>query len=327
MQENASGEGLICGYLFDGDGAATELGPNSFTHPIPSLGFLWLHLDREAKRTADWLRGESGIDAHIVDALLAEDTRPRCTAYGDGILLNLRGVNLNPGASPEDMVSVRLWIEPHRVISNRRLRLLAIQDIRDAMATGDQIRAPGDIVVRLCINLLDRMEPTLVDLADRVDDLEETVLTAQTDTIRSQLTSLRHRAVLLRRYIVPQRDAVEHLLRLQDDWFDEVNRNRLSEAANRITRFAEELDAIRDRCGFIQDDLETRLSYQMNRTIYYLSVVAGIFLPLSFVAGLLGINVGGIPGEKNEWGFWVVCLILALVGAFEIWFFRRRKWL
>ena len=99
------------------------------------------------------------------------------------------------------------------------------------------------------------------------------------------------------------------------------------EAANRVTRYAEELDSIRDRCGLVQDDLETRLNFQMNRTIYHLSVVAGIFLPLSFVAGLLGINVGGIPGEKNEWGFWLVCGALALVAVFEIWFFRRRKWL
>lgn len=318
---------LICAYIFDGRGGYRELGSEAFTTDIPEEGFLWLHLDRHASETDRWIRRESNIDVHITDALLAEETRPRCTPYGDGFLLNLRGVNLNPGATPEDMVSVRLWIEPNRIVSNRRLRLMAVQDIRDAIATGNVPKRPGDLIARLCAILLDRMEPNLVELSDRTDDLEESALNVSTDKARIELGQLRHRAVMLRRFISPQRDAIGQLTRLEGDWFDTNDRNILQEATNRVTRFAEDLDMLRDRCAAIQDDLEMRMAYQMNRTIYHLSVIAGIFLPLSFVAGLLGANVGGIPGEKHEWGFWVVCGAMALVAAFEIWFFRRRKWL
>jgi len=319
-------EGLICSYIFDGRGDASEIGASGLTTEPPQVGFLWLHFDRQSDSAVEWLR-ESNIDQLVVDALLAEETRPRCTLYADGVLLNLRGVNLNPDANPEDMVSVRVWIEQHRVISNRRNRLLAVQDIRDAMATGDHLKGPGDLITRLCRNLLDRMEPTILDLADRADELEEQVLTSETDDIRKELAAIRHRAIRLRRFVVPQRDAIEQLRVLRTELFDDDNHNLLTEAANRVTRFAEELDSIRDRCGVIQDDLETRLSYQMNRTVYYLSVIAGIFLPLSFVAGMLGINVGGIPGEKSEWGFWAVCAILGAVGLFELWLFRRQKWI
>ena len=109
---------------------------------------------------------------------------------------------------------------------------------------------------------------------------------------------------------------------MKTEHFDDNNHNLLTEAANSVTRFAEELDSIRDRCSVIQDDLETRKSYQMNPTVYFLSVMAGLILPLSFVADMLGINVEGIPGEKSEWGFWIVCAILAVVGLFELWLFR-----
>lgn len=320
-------ESLICAYEFDGQGNFKEIDDRPLTQPPPPQGFQWLHFDRQSAQTGDWITQSSGIDDHIAVALLAEETRPRCTPYGDGYLLNLRGVNLNPGANPEDMVSIRLWIEPNRVISNRRLRLLAVQDIRDRIADGEVPRTPGDIVVSLCGNLLDRMEPTLVELMDRVDELEEVILNSQVERNREELNNIRHRAILLRRFIVPQRDAIAQLVRMEGDHFSARNENLLTEAANRITRFAEELDAIRDRCGAIQDNLETQLMYRMNRTIYQLSVIAGIFLPLSFVAGVLGINVGGIPLEKSAWGFLSVCLMLGAIGALEFWYFRRRGWL
>ena len=115
---------------------------------------------------------DSDIDQHVVKALLAGETRPRCTLYIDGVLLKLRSFNLNHGANPEDMVSVRVWIAQHRVISNRRNRLLAIQDIRDAMAASERLEGPGDLVTKLSRNLLDRMEPRIFDLADRADDLK-----------------------------------------------------------------------------------------------------------------------------------------------------------
>lgn len=320
-------ESLICAYEFDGSGKFLELDTEAFDRSPPSTGFLWLHLNRQSPHTDEWIRASSEIDGHICDALLAEDTRPRCTPYGDGFLLNLRGVNLNPGANPEDMVSVRLWVEPNFVVSNRRARLMAVQDIRDAIAEANVPQKPGDLVAQLCGNLIDRIEPIITDLGDRVDELEETVLTARTEEIRTELSKLRHRAVLLRRFIVPQCDAIGQLNRLTGDWFGLHNKNILTEVSNRITRFAEELDAIRDRCALIQDDLEMRLAYQMNRTIYHLSVIAGIFLPLSFITGLLGANVGGIPGEKNEWGFIIVCVGLLVVAVFEVWLFRRRKWI
>jgi len=320
MTESIEKSGLICAYQFDGSGSYTELAEEAFETPSPSHGFLWLHLSREAQGVGTWLNERSGIESRFVATLLAEDTRPRCTVCDEGILLNLRGVNLNPGAAPEDMVSVRLWVEKHRVISDRRLRLMAIQDIRDAMSTGERIESPGDLIAHLCRNLLDRMEAVVIDLADRVDELEESVLTTQSDKVRVELGSIRHRAVLLRRYVAPQRDAIEQLANLQIEYLGPGSRNLLMEAANRVTRYAEELDSIRDRCGLVQDDLETRLNFQINRTIYHLSVVAGIFLPLALLR-VFSVSMSAEFLAKKKWRFWLVCGALALVAVFEIWFF------
>jgi zinc transporter len=102
---------------------------------------------------------------------------------------------------------------------------------------------------------------------------------------------------------------------------------RLRETADRTTRYVEDLDAIRDRATVTQEELNARLAEQMNKTMYILSIVAGIFLPLGLLTGLLGINVGGIPGTESHWAFAIFCVLLLIVAVGQVWLFKRKKWM
>ena len=86
-------------------------------------------------------------------------------------------------------------------------------------------------------------------------------------------------------------------------------------------------DAARERAQVAQDELTHRLSEYINRNMYTLSIVAAIFLPLGLITGYLGINVGGIPGEKWDWAFTVVGAMLITFALIEVWLFRRLRWL
>ena len=133
-------DGLICAWRLDGKGGGTEIGWDALSEGA-ELGNTWAHLHFESERVRKWLREESGLSSLVAEALLYEETRPRCAAVGDGLLINLRGVNLNPDANPEDMVQLRLYVDRHRIVSVRRRRLMAVQDIRDRLAEG---RGPID---------------------------------------------------------------------------------------------------------------------------------------------------------------------------------------
>ncbi len=137
----------------------------------------------------------------------------------------------------------------------------------------------------------------LSELDDRVDELEDEVLGGESYELRAKIGSLRRETISLRRYLAPQRDAVARLQNERVPWLDEVTRVHLREIADRTTRYVEDLDSARDRAAVTQDELNSRLSERMNKTMYVLSIVAGIFLPLGLLTGLLGINVGGIPGH------------------------------
>lgn len=319
-------DGLLWAFRLDGKGGGAALDWEKLPGGGDAAG-TWVHLHLEGARTADWLRNESGLPPVAAEALLYEETRPRCTLIDDGFLINLRGVNLNPGSDPEDMVSVRIYIDKSRMVTVRRRRLMALQDTRDGLAAGTGARTMSDLLQEVASRLLDRMGPVIADLDDAIDDLEDRVLLETQATLRGELWAMRRQAIALRRYVAPQREAMARLVTERVTWIDARAGQRLREVADRITRYVEDLDSGRERAAIIQDELTTRLNEQMNRNIYVLSVIAGIFLPLSLVSGLLGINVAGIPGEKWPWSFTVVSGGLLLLGLLEYVLFRRLKWI
>jgi len=294
----ADSDGLFFACLLDGNGGCQEMDWAGVRAWKPGDGIIWVHLDRSAPAVRGWLEGESSLDPLVADALLAEDTRPRSAVFDDGVLVNLRGVNLNPDAIPEDMVSVRVWMEPERIVSTRRLRVLAIQDLRDDLARGKGARTGPGFLIRLAQSLTDRLQPIESGIGETLDELEDALVAGDLDVLGERLTPLRRQTIALRRHLAPQRDALTRLHADGDDFFDDHQRARLREVVDRVYRIVEELDAMRERAAIIQDERRTRISERMDKAIYVLSIVATVMLPLTFVTGLLGMNVGGIPGER-----------------------------
>lgn len=316
---------LINAFVFDGSKTARAVDAREVESWTPGSGWLWVHLDRTSDETEPWLRDVAGLDPLAVEALLAEETRPRSVTNGDGLLVILRGVNLNIGADPEDMVAVRIWVDAHRIITLRARRLMAAQDLRASIECGNVPPTPGALLVELADHLIERMAPVLDELSDAVDQLEEDVLEAPSHELRPRLSQLRRQAISLRRFLTPQREVLARLYADRTALFSDLDRNRMREVQDRLTRYVEELDSARDRAAVTQEELVGRISDQMNKNMYVLSLVAGVFLPLGLLTGLLGINVGGVPGEKNDWAFEIVCVILVALAGVVLWLFRRMR--
>jgi len=288
-----------------------------------SIAYRWIHCDLDHPDTRDWLG--SCVDEIVTDALMLEDTQPRCTGHGPGLLINLRGVNLNPESEPEDMVSIRLWAEPGLVISVRRRRLMAVVSLREAMERSEAPTSIGDFLETLTAGLTVRMGPVVTGLADRLDEIETQGIDA-TEALRGDLADLRRTTIQLRRYIAPQRDALERLRQDPNKLLSDANRVALRETADQLTRMVEEFSAVRERALILTDQLSDLRAEAMNKTMLILSIVAAIFLPLSFLTGLMGVNLAGIPGAGHAAAFTVFCLFLVLLGAGLTWWIRTRNW-
>jgi zinc transporter len=319
--------GLVCAYKLDGAGGGQPLDWDGVSAWTPADGLLWVHLDYAGAEAIRWLRHDSGLDHLTAEILLTREVRPRMLRMGDALLVLLRGVNTNPGADPEDMVAIRVWIEPGRIISLRHRNLAAVADLRTLIDDGRGPNSPGSFLAMVSDRLIDRMGPVINELEDEVDALEDTVLSAEDRTLRSELRHFRRTAIALRRYLAPQRDVMARLPHETMPWMDELSSARLREVADRITRYVEDLDEARERAAVTQDELANRIGDQLNRNTYVLTVIAAVFLPPSLLTGLLGVNVGGMPGLQNPWGFAVTVGAILLMGAFEIWAMKKLKWI
>lgn len=319
--------GIIHACTINGDGHGKPLQGDDISKTIKDNALGWVHLDANDPESRAWLKKEiTYLDHIIIDALLAEETRPRILEFEEGALLILRGVNLNENAQAEDMISIRLWIDASRIISIQRRPLKAIKDIQERLMAGKGPKNAGDFICALTSRLFERMEPVFSELDERLDDIEERVMEEPDISERQAITVIRKQAIIFRRYIAPQRDVIAHLRTSEQPWLDQMHKRRLQESFDRVVRYVEDLDAMRERAQIVKDELASVLADRLNKNMYVLSVVAAIFLPLGFLTGLLGINIACIPGAEHPQAFWVFIAMLVALVISQIIIFKKLKW-
>ncbi|TMQ10422.1 MAG: zinc transporter ZntB [Deltaproteobacteria bacterium] len=324
--EPTAPSGLAHAILLDGRGGGERLDWNGIARWTPGDGALWLNLDYTAPDAQRWLALASHIDPVIRDALLDDDPRPRAAAHGDALLLIVRAINLNEGAAPEDMLSIRAWIEPHRMVTLRHRKSRSIKAIAAELDRGTGPAAIGPLTASLVERVLEYAATRVDTLGDAIAACEDQVLTETRGELRTQLADHRRRAIALRRFLAPQREAFARLAQVPVPWLDANARARIVESADRMTRTVEELDAARDRAAVTQEELQSKVGETTNQRLYVLSMITAVFLPLGFVCSLLGVNVGGVPLQHEDWAFWALCGLFVGFVALQLWFFRRRGW-
>jgi zinc transporter len=321
--------GLLHALVLDGKGGSRSIARTELDclqlQPHESV---WLHWDRSHPQTQTWLRTASGLNEFVCDLLLEENTRPRLLPLPDDqLLLFLRGVNLNPGAEPEDMVSVRIFAAAQQVISLRLRSLRATDELIELLAQGKGPKTASELLLYLSQYLTDKVQKVVSELTELVDEVEEAMDADERHVPEhGKMLHIRRRAAGLRRFLAPQREIYAQLTRIKMPWFVADDADYWNELNNSLTRYLEELELSRERVGLVLESEDRRLNERMNRTMYRFGIITGIFLPMSFLTGLLGINVGGIPGSDNPYGFVMACSLMVVVALGQWWMFRRLRW-
>jgi zinc transporter len=310
----------------DGEGGASPISLSAAVAADADTP-IWINIDFSDPHAAEWAWNESGLDDSIVGAMLDTESRPRTLQHGSGVLTMLRGVNLNPGARLEDMISVRTWLQPGRVVTASRRCLRSLTEIRQNIEQGNGPPTPS----QLLIDLIDRLNHYI---GEGIEQIEEHIDRAEDEAARdgslnrsSSFNQLRRQTAQIRRYLSPQREALDRLARVTESVFSAGEMIELREQLNRLTLSLEDLDLVRERALVAQEEFLALLAHEQNARMLVLSIVAAIFLPLSFLTGLMGMNVAGLPGTVNPWSFWILVLLMLLTAGGILLLFRARRWL
>lgn len=316
---------FVFGFQLDGSGSGKAIEPGTETISESAGLPTWYHLDYSAGDAERWML-DRGIPPQVAETLTRSDSRPRALTFGDGVLVVLRGVNSNPGAEPEDMVSLRLWIQRGRLISVRQRRLLSAQDVRATVEAGNGPVDIPDLVNTIIERVADRIGDFVDTIEERIDAYEQDVETDNPNEVRRDVTALRRQTAVVRRFLAPQRDALDSLYRHSLDILDDNQTYMVREQSDRITRYVEDLDLIRERALVIQEELMNRIAQQQNARMYVLSIVAAVFLPITFISGVFGMNVGGLPGVEETSSFWILTGVMFIISAVVMGLFWIKRW-
>ena len=286
----------------------------------------WLHLNYTQQRSAEWLQSTHLIPDAVRDGLAGDSMRPRVSRLGDGFMITLRSVNLNSDSRPDQLVAVRVFINDKLIVSTRRRKVSAIDDVLIELQNGNGPVDCGGWLVDLCDTLTDHASEFIDELHEKIIALEDALMDQQVPP-RGELALLRKQLIVMRRYMTPQRDVYARLASEKLGWMDDDERRRMQEIADRLGRGLEDLDSGISRTGVLSDEIASVMAESMNRRTYTMSLMAMLFLPTTFLTGLFGVNLGGIPGGEWHLGFGVFCLSLVVIVVAVAMWLKKRKWL
>lgn len=319
---------LLYGRVLDGKGGGRRIDwaeAQGWT-PKDEGEVLWLHLCRSRPGVQDWLESDLGIPEPTAELLVSDLTRPRAFRDGDTLVATLRGINFNPGSEPEDMVSMQLWSDGRRVVTLRRLPL---QTPRDTLAEIDAGHGPTDagaLITWLTEHMIAHMNTAIIDMNQSIDEMEDAGPDCDTEEVLEEIARIRRESLALKRHMSPQHEALEFISRGAPAWFEPHDRREIAETIARLSRFLDDIDISKESALVLQDDIRARSAARAERTNSLLTIMATLFLPLTFLTGLLGMNVAGIPHADHPLAFAAVVLLCAVILVIQLTLFKRWRW-
>jgi zinc transporter len=307
----------------DGKGGVSDIANDTVfdsEHPC------WLHLDYTRSESQNWLATTALLPDTVRDALAGDSTRPRVSRLGEGTFITLRCINGSTDERPDQLVALRVYIDERLIVSTRRRKVLALDDVISDLNQGTGPTNSGGWLVEVCDALTDHATEFIDHLHDKIMDLEDQLLDQEVPP-RGVLALIRKQLIVMRRYMAPQRNVYSRLVSERLNWMDDDNRRRMQDIADRLGRGLDEIDACIARTAVMADEIAQLMQESLARRTYTMSVMAMVFLPTTFLTGLFGVNLGGIPGGSWHFGFGLFCVMLLVLIGGVIWWLRRGNWL
>lgn len=286
---------------------------------------LWLHFNLNDTRARHWIETCDRLPPSARALFLASDPRIQTERTGKGFMGVLGDLNYEFDTDPDGFGLLRIYVDQHCVISGRRRPLKAIDRLRRDLLTGLSLETPVHLVVHLLQHLSEMFDSIVVDHGDRIDDIEDRILKAHFHRERGELGRIRRLLTGLHRQVRANRHALLKLMARLSDWCDQADEALLRHNIEQLDAVIQDLELVQERARLLQEEIAGRLEEAVNRNLYVLSIVTTLFLPVTLISGIFGMNVGGLPWTEDVMGYGKVMLIMVLTFAMTIALLRQRR--
>ena len=323
--------GLICGYLFAGGGAGVAVDLAAALawladDAAPQGDFVWLHFNLTDAGAEPWIADNLAVAPEFFEALHEGSRSTRIEDARDTLVAVVNDVSFEFSFDPSQIETLWVNVGPRMAITARVHPLRSIDRLRHAVRQGITFRSSVLFLDRLLRDQGDVMVRIVRQATLQVDDVEDKLLVGRLGDKREDLGRLRRVLVRLQRLLAPEPGALFRLLRQPPAWIAEHDLDELRQSTEEFSLVLRDLAALQERIKLLQEEIAAQVGEQTNRSVFTLTVVTVLALPINIIAGLLGMNVGGIPLAQSEHGFLVILVIVSTFTAVAGWLaFRGRE--
>ncbi len=319
----ADQHGLICGFAFGADGIGQPVEPDQAVQHLASGalsdGFVWLHFNLAQVSTEKWLRQQLQL-SEVFYETLREASRSTRVELDDGTLVAvLNDVHYDFTFEPSDISTLWISVSKTLIVTGRLQPLRSVDRLRDAVRRGTPIASSVALLVHLMHDQGDVLANIVRQVTARIDTIEDKLLAGRLESKRADLGVSRRLLVRLQRLLAPEPAALFRLLKKPPPWIHEADIEDLHQSSEEFNVALSDMAALQERIKLLQEEIAGRVAEANNRSLFVLTIVTVLALPINIIAGLLGMNVGGIPLADHAHGFWIVVAIIVSFTAIAAW--------
>jgi len=328
--------GLIVGYLFDAEHAPKPIDARAAAtlleaaHPQSESNrqdrFIWLHFNLANSGAQRWLIQHAKLSPSFFEALQNKLRSTRVERDENWLVAVVNDVHFDFSFDSSDISTLWINLDDAMVVTARHMPLRSVDQLRTRIKGGLTFHSTSEFLEHLLRSQADVLVDIVRTVTSRIDDIEDDLLNGKPVHKRARLGSLRRLLVRLQRLLAPEPASLFRLLQHPPPWMTPADVQALREASEEFSVVLSDMASLRERIKLLQEEVSTAMTEESNRTLFVLTSVTVLALPINIMAGLFGMNVGGIPFGQNDRGFWLVVLIVVVVTGTGAWFtFRRRK--
>ena len=318
----------VVAYVLDGKGGAEKIEPNDVKKELKKGKAVWVHLNLAYFNSENRNQEFPYINKWVFDNLICSDIHgSKIRIYQNRLLLILKTLRSSSGMLSDDFDVLRIYLKGNLIITASMKSGVDFSETNRRFNSQNGPKEAIEVLLYILESILDNIVHSIDSVEDMVNDVEEKIVIGKVQDSHYPLLSklLRH-VIVIRRFIIPEREIVDILVRQGGQFLSPEMERRFRDNFDRNRRIIEEVDLTEKRIRLNQDFLSHLEDRKTQRNTYMLSIVSGVFLPLSYVASVFGMNLSGIPLSEYQFGFLLVNIIMVIIGIF-IWFlFKRLKW-
>ena len=323
--------GLVWGYLFGQGLQAVQIDSGAALAWLQTAEaeregqFIWLHFNLSNTASEKWLTAHANLAEEFYETLHLGSRSTRIELAENTLIAVVNDVLHNFSFEESDISTLWVNVRRHVMVSARRKPLQSIERVRQAVKQGEPVRSSVELLVHLLRDQADVLVKIVRDAVARVDTIEDKLLAGHPTAQREDLGAMRRVLVRLQRLLAPEPAALFRLLQRPPAWMAEVDTQELRESTEEFSVVLSDMSSLQERIKLLQEEIAARVNEETGRSLFVLTIVTVLALPINIIAGMLGMNVGGMPLANNPYGFWIIAAIVAAFTLVAAWMVKRAR--